>query len=56
MNRIFKLTSKAIEEEKTWDEAIYNGEIETVKEFDSIEEAVKGFETKGYDNDYYGVE
>lgn len=54
MSRIYKLTEKAIENEMTWDEAIYNGEIETVKEFDTLEEALK--EYGEYDEDLYGVE
>lgn len=54
-NRIYKLTQKAIENEMDWDEAIYDGEIETVEEFEDYEEAVKAFEDGGYDPDLYGV-
>ena len=39
-----------------WDEAIANGEIETVEEFDSYEEAVKAFEDRYPDDQVYGVE
>ena len=40
-----------------WDTAIYNGEIETVKEFDSVEEAVNYFENElGGNAEIYGVE
>ena len=54
--RIFKATAKAIENNMDWDEAIYNGEIETVEEFDSYEEAVKAFEDRYNDDQVYGVE
>lgn len=55
-NRIYKLTDTAIELEMSWDDAIYNDEIETVEEFDSYEEAVHAYENGCYDNDLYGVE
>ena len=55
-NRIFTLTEKAIENNMDWDEAIYNGEIETVEEFDSYEEAVKAYEDRYNDDQVYGVE
>ena len=56
-HRIFKMTEKAIENGMDWDEAIYNGEIETVKEFDTIEEALAYFENElGADSETYGVE
>ena len=55
-HRIFKVTDKAIENNMDWDEAIYNGEIETVEEFDSYEEAVKAFEDRYADDQVYGVE
>ena len=54
-HRIFTLTEKAIENELEWDDAIAQGEIETVEEFDTYEEAVEAFE-EGYDPDFYGVE
>ena len=55
-HRIFKMTEKAIENGMDWDEAIYNGEIETVEEFDSYEEALKGYEDRYNDEQVYGVE
>lgn len=57
MSRIYRMTENAIENNMDWDTAIYNGEIETVKEFDSVEEAVDYFENElGGDADVYGVE
>ena len=51
------MTENAIENKMDWDTAIYNGEIETVKEFDSVEEAVSYFENElGGDAEMYGVE
>lgn len=56
-NRIYKLTAKATENEMSWDEAIFNGEIETVKEFETLEEALEYFENElGGDAETYGVE
>lgn len=41
----------------SWDDAIVNGEIETVKEFDTIESAIEYFENElGGDSERYGVE
>ena len=56
MHRIFKLTEKAIENCMEWDDAIKAGEIETVEEFETIEEAIQAFEDGGYDPDLYGDE
>lgn len=40
-----------------WDTAIYNGEIETVAEFDTTDEALAYFENElGGDSERYGVE
>lgn len=55
-HRIYTLTEKAIEEMMDWDTAIAEGEIQTVEEFDSYEEAVESFENNSYDTDFYGVE
>ena len=56
-NRIYKMTDTAWENGTDWDTAIYNGEIETVKEFDSLEEALDYFENElGGDAEKYGVE
>lgn len=55
-HRIFKVTDKAIENNMDWDEAIENGEIETVEEFDSYDEAVKAYEDRYNDDQIYGVE
>ncbi len=56
MHRIYKVTEEAIDQRMTWDEVFAAGEIETVEEFDSYEEAVEAFERDGYDPDFYGVE
>ena len=56
-HRIYKMTDKAADGGMTWDEAIYNGEIETVNEFDSIEDAIDYFENElGGNDELYGVE
>ena len=55
-HRIFKVTETALECNMDWDEAISNGEIETVEEFDSYEEAVEAFEDRYNDDQVYGVE
>ena len=55
-HRIFKVTETALECNMDWDEAIANGEIETVEEFDSYEEAVEAFEGRYNDDQVYGVE
>ena len=56
MHRIFKLTERAIELMMEWDDAIRDGEIETVEEFTTREEAVAAFEDGGFDPDLYGAE
>ena len=57
MARVYTMTKTAWENGMDWDEAIYNGEIETVKEFDTIEEALAYFENElGADSETYGVE
>ena len=57
MARIYAMTNEAWDNGTDWDTAIYNGEIETVKEFDTIEEALAYFENElGGDADRYGVE
>lgn len=56
-HRVYKMTNEAWENGTDWDTAIYNGEIETVEEFDSYEEAVNYFENElGGDAEMYGVE
>ena len=57
MNRVYRMTREARNNGLTWDEAIYNGQIETVEEFDSLEEALSYFENElGGDSENYGVE
>ena len=57
MARVYTMTNEAWENGTDWDTAIYNGEIETVKEFDTIEEALAYFENElGGDTEIYGVE
>ena len=55
-HRVFKLTDKAIENGQDWDRAIAEGEIETVEEFETYEEAVEAFNDRYIDSDIYGVE
>lgn len=56
-HRIYKMTAQAWENKMDWDSAIYSGEIETVEEFDTIEEAMEYFENElGGDSERYGVE
>lgn len=56
-NRVYKMTDIAWEKGMDWDTAIYNDEIETVEEFDSIEEALEYFENElGGNSEMYGVE
>ena len=54
-HRVFKLTDKAIENGYDWDRAIAEGEIETVEEFETYEEAVEAFNDRYIDSDIYGV-
>lgn len=57
MARVYKMTDEAWNEGIDWDEAIYNGQIETVKEFDTLEEALEYWMNElGGDFDAYGVE
>ena len=56
INRVFKLTDKAIENGYDWDTAIAEGEIETVEEFDSYTDAVDAYNDRYNDSDVYGVE
>ena len=56
INRVFKLTDKAIENNYDWDTAIAEGEIKTVEEFDSYTDAVDAYNDRYNDSDIYGVE
>lgn len=57
MARIYTMTKQAWENGADWDTAIYNGDIETVKEFDSYSDAVEYFENElGGDAERYGIE
>ena len=57
MARVYTMTNEAWENGTDWDTAIYNGEIETVKEFDTTEEALAYFENElGGDAERCGVE
>jgi hypothetical protein len=57
MARIYTMTKQAWENGTDWDTAIYNGNIETVKEFDSYSDAVEYFENElGGDAERYGIE
>ena len=44
MYRIYELTDEAKKQGINWDEAIYNGEIQTVEEFETKEEALQVYE------------
>jgi len=54
MNRIYKMTEKAIEMKMDWDQAINENEIETVKKFETLKETLE--EYRKYDSDFYGAE
>ena len=57
MARVYTMTKEAWDNGTDWDTAIFNGEIETVKEFDTTEEALAYFENElGGDAERYGVE
>ena len=56
MYRIYELTDEAKKQGMDWDEAIYNGEIQTVEEFETKEEALQAYEEEYNDPDLYGVE
>lgn len=56
MHRIYELTDEAKKQGMDWDEAIYNGEIQTVEEFETKEEALQAYEEEYNDPDLYGVE
>lgn len=55
-HRIYTLTTTAKDAGWDWDEIIARGEIETVEEFETYEEAVEVYENQGLDTDLYGVE
>lgn len=56
-NRVYTMTKAAMDSDMDWDTAIYNNEIETVEEFDSIDEAIAYFENElGGNAEVYGVE
>lgn len=56
-HRVYTMNAQAWENGLTWDEAIYNNQLETVEEFDTIEEATEYFENElGGDAEKYGVE
>lgn len=56
MIRIYELTDEAKKQGMDWDEAIYNGEIQTVKEFETQEEAIQAYEEDYNDMDLYGLD
>lgn len=55
-HRIYTLTETAQIYGMQWDYAICIGEIETVQEFESYEDAVKAYESGDFNPDLYGVE
>ena len=56
-HRIYRMTENAWNGGMIWDDAINDGELETVAEFESIEEAIDYFETVlNGDSEHYGVE
>ena len=52
---IYKPNAEAIEKEWDWDTIFTNNAIEIVEEFDSVEDALKACDERGYDEDLYGV-
>lgn len=56
MIRIYELTDETKKQGMDWDEAIYNGEIQTVKEFETQEEAIQAYEEDYNDMDLYGLD
>lgn len=52
--RIYRMTAEAWNACKTWDDALANNDIETVEEFDTLEEAEKAY--KAYNADRYGID
>lgn len=52
--RILKLTEEAIENGIDLAEAVYQGNVETVKEFNTYESCVDYFEAANYDKRVYG--
>jgi hypothetical protein len=55
-HRVYELTDEAKKQGMNWDEAIYNGEIQTVEEFETLDEALEAYENEYCDPDLYGVE
>lgn len=56
-HRVYTMTAEAWNKGTDWDTAIYNNEIETVAEFETLEEALEYYENDlGGDSDRYGVE
>ena len=56
IHRIYVATEESLEKGWKWGAMFYNDGIETVEEFETIEEAIENFEKNGYDEDFYGVE
>ena len=57
MARIYRMVEEAWEAGVEWDEALYKGLIETVKEFDTIKAALDYWEENlGGDSERYGIE
>lgn len=52
---IYTPNAEAIEKEWDWDTIFANNAIDIVEEFESIEDASKAFDERGYDEDLYGV-
>ena len=55
MSTIYKANQKAIENGWDWDTIFVNDAIETVAEFETMEEAEEAFDNAGYDPDLYGI-
>ena len=56
-HRVYKMADAAWERGADWDAAIYSGEIETVAEFETVDEALAYFEDELHaDSERYGVE
>ncbi len=56
-HRVYTMTEEAWNKGTDWDAAIAENEIETVAEFETLEEAIEYYENDlGGDTDRYGVE
>ena len=55
MAMIYKPNTEALENEWDWDTIHANNAIDIVEEFDTVEDALKACDERGYDEDLYCV-